>query len=421
MNTECIRPAHILLPNGNINPEKWAVIACDQFTAEPEYWEKAEELVGDSPSALNLILPEVYLEKEDAPERIRKINETMKTYLADGTLEALPSGMMLTARDTDGACPRKGIVMEFDLEAYSFREGEKASIIPTEKTVIERIPARVKVREGAVLELPHIMILINDPAGSVIDPVYEKRDELEKKYDIQLMQNGGRLEGWFLPEGTWTDRVMEGLKKLPEDMPYAIGDGNHSLAAAKTNWENIKKGLTEEEQKDHPARFVLAELVNLYDESIVIEGIHRVLFGADPKDVLHAASSYFAQKGGSASADAAAADENVQSFRWFAGDKEGILSVTGSPWALPTASIQNFLDAYLADHPEAKLDYIHGESTVKALSAAENTIGFLLPDLDKAGLFEAVMKDGVLPRKTFSMGEAREKRYYMEARKITVD
>ncbi len=439
MNTKCIKPAKMLLPNKNIDLNKWAVIACDQYTSDPKYWDEVQKTAGDAPSALHLTLPEIYLEETDADERIHKINDTMKQYLNDGTLEELEPGMMLVSRNTGGAAPRKGIVMAFDLEAYDYT-GKKAAILPTEKTVESRIPARAAIRKNAVLELPHIMILFDDPNHTVIEPVFEKREQLEKKYDVELMQQGGHLEGWFLPEGEWTDLVTEALSELPDELPYCIGDGNHSMAAAKADWERIKKGLTKEEQENHPARYVLAELVNIHDESLVIEPIHRVLFHVTTTEVIISAYNYFASKdvkcasekftdpddfgwkvGLDSNPDKAfyfRNDTRLQAFLWCAQDEYGMITLGDSHWEIPISALQDFLDDFLAEHPKASLDYVHGIEDVKRLAAEPGNFGFILPNLDKQDLFAGVITDGVLPRKTFSMGEAREKRYYMEARKI---
>ena len=433
----CCRPAKILLPKEGTDLAKWAVVACDQFTSEPEYWKEADELVGDAPSTLRITLPEVYLEEEGVEERVAKINETMASYLEDGVLEELPAGMMLIDRDTGGPCGRKGLVLAFDLEAYDYKAGSTSLIRPTEKTVVERIPPRLAVRRDALVELPHIMLLIDDPERTVIEPLYEKRDAFEKKYSVDLMMNGGHIDGWFIPEGEATDAVIGALDALnaperfreryglTEDkplLPFATGDGNHSMATAKAAWEEIKKDLTPEEQAVHPARYVLAELVNIHDESLEIEAIYRVLFGVDMADVCHAAKAFFEAHGatfeeveGVTPADAA---EGEQLFPWYAGEKSGMACVKNSPWALPVATLQAFLDDYLAAHPEAKIDYIHGVDVLKKLSEEPGNMGFWLEDPKKSDLFRGVIMDGVLPRKTFSMGEAREKRYYMEAKKI---
>ncbi len=426
----CCKPANILLPKEGTDLSKWAVVACDQFTSEPEYWAEADEIVGDAPSTLRITLPEVYLEEPGVEDRVKKINETMAAYLADGVFEELPAGMMLIDRDTGGPCGRKGLVLAFDLEAYDYQLGSVSQIRPTEKTVVERIPPRLAVRRDALVELPHIMLLIDDPDRTVIEPLYEKRADFEQKYSVDLMMNGGHIDGWFIPEGEATDAVLAALDALNsreqfnaryglmEDkplLPFATGDGNHSMATAKAAWEEIKKGLTPEEQENHPARYVLAELVNIHDESLEIEAIYRVLFGVDMDDVCKAAKAFFEAHGATFEDGE---QEGAQVFPWYCGEQSGKVSIKGSPWALPVATLQAFLDDYLAGHPDVKIDYIHGMDVLKRLSAEPGNMGFWLEDPKKSDLFRGVIMDGVLPRKTFSMGEAREKRYYMEAKKI---
>lgn len=430
MSVRCTKTANMLFPRQGVDLSKWSVIACDQFTSEPEYWQEADRLVGEAPSTLRLTLPEVYLEAEGVEDRIAAINQTMREYEEDGILEELPAGMMLVSRDTGGACDRKGLVMAFDLEAYDYKPGSASLIRPTEKTVESRIPPRLRVRENASMELPHIMLLIDDPERTVIEPLFALTDQLEKKYDVELMQNGGHLTGWFIPEGELTGQVMDALDQLSdrevfntkygltEDLPllpFATGDGNHSMATAKAYWEQVKATLSPEEQQDHPARYVLAEVVNVHDESLVIEAIYRVLFGVEPKEVLNAAGEFFACHGAEVLEGEA---ENAQTFPWYAGANEGCFSVKNSPWSLPVASLQAFLDDFAAKNGEVKIDYIHGLDSLKKLSLAPGNMGFFLPDPAKADLFRGVILDGVLPRKTFSMGEAREKRYYMEGKKI---
>lgn len=434
----CNMPKHttriprILMPKAGTDLAKWAVIACDQYTSQPEYWEKLDREVGGAPSTLRITLPEVYLEEPDVESRIRTIHDAMGKYLADGILEELPAGIVLTARDSGGACPRKGLVMAFDLEDYDYHLGSASAIRPTEKTVEERIPPRLAVREGAAVELPHIMLLIDDPDCAVIEPLFDETDRLQKLYDIDLMENGGHLTGWFIPQGALTDQIEAGLANLADRavfnakygvdgskpvLPFAVGDGNHSMATAKASWEKIKAGLSPEEQENHPARYVLAEVVNLHDKSLEIEGIYRVLFGADADDVLSAAQTFFAANGGTAAiADAPIGDG--QSFPFETADKKAYLTVRNSKWALPVATLQAFLDDYLAKHPAVKIDYIHGLDVLHSLSVQPGNLGFALPDPAKEDLFRGVIFDGVLPRKTFSMGEAREKRYYMEAKRI---
>ncbi|OUP54513.1 hypothetical protein B5F17_01025 [Butyricicoccus pullicaecorum] len=429
-----IRLPKLLMPREGIDLSKWAVIACDQYTSQPDYWNNADAIVGDAPSTLRLTLPEVYLEQPDVKERTAKIQDAMLRYQQDGTLTEYEPGMMLVERTTKSGT-RRGVVLSFDLEAYDYQAGSQSLIRPTEKTVVERIPPRLAVREGASLELPHIMLLIDDPDRKVIEPLFADKDAFRKAYDTDLMLDGGHLSGWFVPEGKETAALIERLNGLadPETfnkkygltgehavLPYAVGDGNHSMATAKANWERIKQGLSEEERQDHPARFVLAEVVNIHDDSLEIEGIHRVLFHIHPREVFQAADDFFRLHGGMAYCGdpKSAPSTNVQSFPCMFHGEQVTLCIVDSPWALPVATLQNFLDDFLEKNPKSHIDYIHGADVVRELSQDARNMGFLLPDPAKEDLFRGVILDGVLPRKTFSMGEAQEKRYYMEARKI---
>ena len=429
-----IRLPKLLMPREGIDLSKWAVIACDQYTSQPDYWNNADAIVGDAPSTLRLTLPEVYLEQPDVKERTAKIQDAMLRYQQDGTLTEYEPGMMLVERTTKSGT-RRGVVLSFDLEAYDYQAGSQSLIRPTEKTVVERIPPRLAVREGASLELPHIMLLIDDSDRKVIEPLFADKDAFRKAYDTDLMLNGGHLSGWFVPEGKETAALIERLNGLadPETfnkkygltgehavLPYAVGDGNHSMATAKANWERIKQDLSEEERQDHPARFVLAEVVNIHDDSLEIEGIHRVLFHIHPREVFQAADDFFRLHGGMAyyGDPKSAPSTNVQSFPCMFHGEQVTLCIVDSPWALPVATLQNFLDDFLEKNPKSHIDYIHGADVVRELSQDARNMGFLLPDPAKEDLFRGVILDGVLPRKTFSMGEAQEKRYYMEARKI---
>lgn len=429
-----IRLPKLLMPREGIDLSKWAVIACDQYTSQPDYWNNADSIVGDAPSTLRLTLPEVYLEQPDVKERTAKIQDAMLRYQQDGTLTEYEPGMMLVERATKSGT-RRGVVLSFDLEAYDYQAGSQSLIRPTEKTVVERIPPRLAVREGASLELPHIMLLIDDPDRKVIEPLFADKDAFHKAYDTDLMLDGGHLSGWFVLEGKETAALIERLNGLadPETfnkkygltgehavLPYAVGDGNHSMATAKANWERIKQDLSEEERQDHPARFVLAEVVNIHDDSLEIEGIHRVLFHIHPREVFQAADDFFRLHGGMAYCGdpKSAPSTNVQSFPCMFHGEQVTLCIVDSPWALPVATLQNFLDDFLKKNPKSHIDYIHGADVVRELSQDARNMGFLLPDPAKEDLFRGVILDGVLPRKTFSMGEAQEKRYYMEARKI---
>ncbi len=433
----CLHVPQMLMPGEGTDLYKWSVIACDQYTSQPEYWQETERLVGDAPSTLHMILPEVYLGGEDEEERIGRIHASMRQYQADGTLRKLPAGFMLVKRSLDGGGDRLGLVVEVDLETYEYRKGSKSLIRPTEMTVEERIPPRLRVRQTATVELPHIMLLIDDPGHRIIEPLFERTGEFEQIYDTDLMQGGGHIAGWLIPEGDETERLMklvEGLSDpeyfkehydLKEDYPLlqlAVGDGNHSMATARAAWEQIRKDLTEEERERHPARYCLCELVNIHDESLFVEPIHRVLFGVDPEKFFESAKAFYEGRGCEAEIKEEGgrpeAAKEEHSFVICGAEGDRYLKVKRPAWGIAVATIQAFLDEYLEKHPESRIDYIHGEEVVRRLGAEEGNLGFLLPDIEKKDLFRGVILDGVLPRKTFSMGEAQEKRYYMECKSI---
>ncbi len=427
---------NILLPKPGIDLSKWAVVACDQYTSQPGYWKKTGKIVGDAPSALRLTLPEVYLECEGVAARIQVIHETMRQYLDSGTLRELPPGVILTERYSGGVYPRRGLVMAFDLEAYEYVPGSRSAIRPTEKTVVERIPPRLKVREGACIELPHIMLLIDDPGHTVIEPLFEKLSTYEKVYDVELMQGGGHISGWFIPKGKDTEQTEERLAALAEReafeskygcdeskalLAYAVGDGNHSMATAKAYWEEVKKGLSDEGRAVHPARFVLAEVVNIHDESLEIHPIHRVVFGVDAQGFADALARFYRSQGCEAYlADSRPDSGNMHYYPFFSQSRNGFFVVRDPKWAIPVATIQAGLDAYIDAFPGTRIDYIHGADVVRSLAEQDGNVGFILPDIAKNDIFHGVVFDGVLPRKTFSMGKAHEKRYYIEAKSIVL-
>lgn len=382
---------------------KWPVVACDQYTAEPAYWERAEEIVGDAPSALKLILPEAFLHEDDG--RIERIHRTMQQYLSTGVFARQINGMVLTERITESGV-RVGVVLAVDLEQYDYTRGSKPVIRPTEGTVTERIPPRLRVRTGAAVELSHVLLLIDDPMRTVIETLYEKREALELLYDLELMQGGGHARGWAIPEGRLTDELQEKLgalqSQLKEDMPLiAVGDGNHSLATARAHWLNVRETLSEEERKTHPARYAMAEIENLHCDALIFEPIHRLVFDKTANEVLNMLRGARVTDG---------------EYDAIVVGKEGDVKVKfdAPVHPLPVGCVQMLLD----EHKNVTIDYIHGESSVRALVAAGKGTGILVPAMDKALLFPAVAQGGVLPRKTFSMGEAHEKRYYIETRKI---
>ena len=411
-----IRPDRILLPAPSVRPETWACIACDQYTSEPDYWEKASRIVGSNPSALKLILPEYDLKHSN--QRIPEIHRHMADYLREGLLvPAVDPGFILCER-TIASGTRLGLVCAVDLEQYSFEKGSLPLIRPTEQTIASRLPPRLVIRRGAPVELTHIMILIDDPGRTVLEPLQAEKTSLRKLYDFDQMMGGGHLAGWAVDTEEALGRVDQALcalldQKGEHPLLLAVGDGNHSLATAKACWNEIREGLSAEGRRRHPARFALCEIVNIHDEAMLFEPIHRVLTGVAPEQVMNARRQYAAGHGMTLSAGGEGHRFTVVSARG-----EEPVSVSNPEGAIPCETIQRFLDAYLADHPEAEIDYIHGDVSLRALSAAPDAIGFLLPEIDKHSFFRDVERLGVLPRKTFSMGEADEKRFYMEAKRI---
>lgn len=399
MNRQVFFSADILLPKREY--EKWAVVACDQFTSEERYWTSVDALVGEAPSALRLILPEIYLEKEGVEERIATIQSNMEHYLASDIFTE-ERGMIYLERTMPDGSVRHGVVGAIDLSDYDFRAESHSLIRATEETVIERIPPRLRVREGAALELPHILLLINDPQNTVIAPLTAEKEDLRRVYDFELMMHSGRLTGYCLGEAhqRTLSAALEALAEKAEDgLLFVVGDGNHSLATAKAASETSDSPL---------AKQALVEIVNIHDPAIRFEPIYRVLFGVDEEALF---SAFLAAMGGEYEG------EDGQDFDLVG---SGITrTVRVKPRAkLPVGTLQPFLDDYLNHHPEVRIDYIHGEETLFDLCGKAGVAGFIFKGMEKNELFEAVRVDGSLPRKTFSMGHACEKRFYMEARRI---
>jgi len=403
----CGRPGTFYLPDGKENMEAWAVVACDQYTAQKDVWQKAYDFVGDQSSALRLIIPEAYLDESD--QRVPQVQSAMDDYLAMGVLREAVNGMVLVQRDTQSGS-RLGLVLTVDLEAYSFTADSKSEIRPTEGTIVARIPPRQKVRRGAKLELSHVLLLCDDVNRTIIEPVYAKREQLRKVYDTDLMLNGGHIQGWAVEDEETLAQIARAILNLKAALPengilFAVGDGNHSLATAKAHWEEVKQGLSSAERADHPARFAMVELNNIYDDALIFEPIHRVIFNTTGEAVLNMLRD-------------AGLVEDTQKPDLTLVTKQGERSfrITKPLHSLPVGTVQQLLDR----QPGLNLDYVHGDGAVRDLVQKENAVGILLPPMDKSLLFPAVTKNGPLPRKTFSMGEANEKRYYLEARRITL-
>lgn len=411
-------PSDLLMPDfTKIDGSKWAVVACDQYTSQPEYWKEVEELVGDTPSTLRLILPECYL--GDAAARVPAMQDTMEDYVRE-LLCAHRNKMLYVERTQANGLVRRGLVGMVDLECYDYTEGTGALIRATEQTVPERISPRLEARRGAVLEAPHAMLLIDDRQKSVIEPIAARSKELALAYDFDLMLESGHVKGYFV-DTVGVGRVAMALEKLlsPEvqaakygadvaPLLFAVGDGNHSLAAAKAAYEEIK-AVHGEAALCHPARYTLVEVVNLHDEALQFEPIYRVVFGVDPDDFLAELEQYsFALSGA----------VPPQCARFLSAHRRGTIHFGAPTEQLVVGTLQTFIDRYVAAHPGAYVDYIHGAKTVERLSAGENTVGFLFDCMEKAQLFPTVMREGTLPRKSFSMGAAADKRFYLECRKI---
>ncbi len=407
------QPADILLPK-DCDLEKWAVIACDQFTSDAAYWERVRAFAGDGPSAIHLILPEAELGTEGEAARVEQINRTMAAYLENGVFQTYDSCYVYVERTLQNGAVRKGLIGKLDLDAYDYRPGAVSAIRATEKTVTERIPPRQRVRRGAPIELPHILMLCDDHKKCLIEPVAAKKDRLQKLYDFDLMEGGGHIRGWLVTGGdaaafdaalteycAHVGEKYEGLEGTP--MVFAVGDGNHSLATAKSCYEELKRQHPGEDLSGHPARYALVELENIHDEAQVFEPIHRIVLRTGPEKLLEALEGVCAPGG--------------YPVRWYSGEQSGTVTLDPARSELAVGVLQAFLDEYLAGAP-GEIDYIHDDDALIALSRQEGAVGFLLPAMEKSQLFRGVIRDGALPRKTFSMGHGREKRYYLEGRKI---
>lgn len=405
-------PAKMALPNFNeVDGEKWAVIACDQFTSDPSYWEKCAEFVEDHPSTLNLILPEVYL-NGDVKKRIESINSKMKGYEKSVFVNTSHIYMLVERVQSDGRV-RVGLVGKIDLEDYSFDPDAKTPIRSTEGTVAERIPPRVRIRKDATYELPHVMLLIDDPAMSVIEPLL--KENYPEAYKFPLMQGGGSIRGMVVPEekAAQIDAAIAAcVKQCGEgnELYMAVGDGNHSLATAKTIYEQMKK-KDPSVKNTSPARYALVELVNLHSPALTFEPIYRVVTGIKDRQAFFTEFASFAC---ACALDEACADNGEQKITCLFGSMEQTITFSHGAHSLAVGTVQKFLDA----HKGLEVDYIHDEDALRELSSREDAFGFLFEGMSKEELFPSVVKDGPLPRKTFSMGHARDKRYYIEARKI---
>lgn len=478
-----VKIPEILLPAKGTDLTKWSVIACDQYTSQPDYWQKVNEEVNGSPSTLRLTLPEIYLKENDKETRISNINETMRQYLGKGVLIPQKPGFILVDRSTPHTSSRKGLIMAVDLECYDYHTGSGTLIRATEGTVLDRIPPRVNIRENAPIELPHIMLLIDDPDKTVIEPLFARAARYEKLYDFDLMQGGGHIKGWKVEDDDSLSMIAGALGKLADPelfggkssvLLFAAGDGNHSLASAKAHWENVKAALLSQKARsadtaqcrttgtvsgiacgtaragggaddrqavpEHPARYALVEVVNVHDEGLAFEPIHRVLFGVHKADMLNSLKDICSSGSGAAQTINYTLYESKASMEAAAGSLDrtggagpvhlipfilegtyGLITAKAPSCSLEVGTLQKFIDNLLKNHPGMEADYIHGDQVVTELGSKPGCMGFFLPVMDKHDLFRTVIHDGVLPKKTFSMGEAEEKRYYLECRRIRPD
>ena len=411
--------ADILLPK-DADMEKWAVVACDQYTSEPEYWAETEKTVGGAPSALELILPEVYLEDSGVDKRIENIHGAMKKYLDEGIFKEYKDSLVYIERTQSDGLVRAGLIGKIDLEQYDYHKGSRSQVRATEATVVERIPPRIKIRNGAPIELPHIMILIDDADKAVIEPLTERAESFEKLYDFKLMQGGGSIKGMLVDDES-AEQALQALEALGDldafnkkyslneshPLVYAMGDGNHSLATAKEFYEQLKRENPDKDLSNHPARYALVEIVNLHSPALRFEAIHRIVTDTNVNMLLEELGDILSLSKEPSGQKITIVDNGSK--------REVYAHVQLSKLAV--GSLQTALDRIL---PEigGKIDYIHGEEVVERLAQAEGAVGFLLPDMGKEELFPTVIVDGALPRKTFSMGHAADKRYYVEARRI---
>lgn len=402
----------ILIPN-NVDMEKWSVIACDQFTSDPAYWQRVRQTAGEGPSTIHLILPEAELGSENEANTVKQINAAMERYLAENVFRVYPNSYVYVERTLADGSVRPGLLGAVDLECYDYHAGSHSAIRATEKTVLERIPPRQQVRKDAAVELPHVLMLCDDDEKTLIEPIAAVRDSLPMLYDFDLMEQGGHITGWLVQGevaaefdkrfAAFAATVDRKYADLGGSVLLAVGDGNHSLATAKSCYEALKEANPGVDLSGHPSRYSLVELENIHDPSLVFAPIHRIILETDAEKLLRDLS-------------AVCADDGYR-VQWVIGEKTGTVYLDKSRGELAVAVLQEFLDKWLAENAGI-IDYIHGDEEVKALAQKENAIGFLLPAMEKHQLFRGVISGGALPRKTFSMGHAREKRYYLEGRKI---
>lgn len=411
--------ADILLPQ-DCDMHKWSVVACDQYSSQPEYWAALEKLAQGVPSSLHLMLPEAYLEEKDQLAAAAEINRTMDEYLAGGVFHTLPQSYVYVERSLNGGACRRGLVGVLDLDAYDYAHDSTSPIRATEGTVESRLPPRVEVRRGAALEMPHIMVFIDDPADRVMSLLTQRKDRLPALYDFALSADGGHIRGWQV-SGTDADALEQALDSLGDPVMlrekygdaapaiFAMGDGNHSLATAKKCWEELKPTLGGAERETHPARYSLVELVNIHDPAITFEPIHRVLFATEPGAFLECAAQALGGLSGPA--------DTSHTLRLLTAAGERSLTVRGLTIGQLIAAAEDLCQAYLREHG-GKIDYIHNDETAVEMGRRSDGAAILLPRMEKGELFPSIVRSGPFPKKSFSIGRAEDKRYYLECRKI---
>lgn len=409
--------ADILLPKAQYR-EKFAVVACDQYTSQPEYWEEVSRLVGESPSALKMIVPEAYLNTGDIHARINAVNQEMDKALDSGVFEEIPDSFIYIERQLRDGGVRRGLLGKLDLKYYDYHKYSKTPVRATEATILDRIPPRVAVRENAPLECPHILILIDDETDQIMNTARQAAGEKAPLYDFPLMMDSGSVRGWRIArenaaaleealsslENPQRFSEKHGAKAAP--LIYAAGDGNHSLATAQECYHRLCEKYGEEQMENHPARYALVELVNLHDASLAFEPVHRVVFDVDRVHFLGKLTEML-QLG----------ESGTQQFTYLRDGTAKTVHIGMPTTNMTVGSLQDFIDDYTCEFG-GRCDYIHGEDVVRELSHRSGTIGFLLPAIDKSEFFKTVILDGSLTRKTFSMGNAYDKRFYLECRRI---
>ena len=425
----------VLLPKTNIDYSKWAVIACDQFTSEPEYWQEVEHIVGESPSTYHIILPEVYLGNSEEESRVKSTQDSMEKYLKSATFRQV-NDFIYVLRTIHGKT-RRGLMVCLDLEHYDYHQGSQTIIRATEGTILDRLPPRIRIREDAPLECPHILVLFDDPNDTVFGPLDEQLMTFEEVYNFELMLGSGHLRGLVLKDEDCKEHITQSLQDLVDPdtfaekynlipgafspLLFAMGDGNHSLATAKAIWEKIKPTVG----MNHPARYALVEIENIHDPALTFEPIHRLLFDVE-KDLIEEMRAYWQEKLIVKEMDSIEvmqkivdeADEPWHQIGLISSDGVKLIEIRKPVDNLPVGTLQKFLDHYLSETNSVKIDYVHGTDVLIEKGQIPENAGFYLPGIDKSELFKTVILEGALPRKTFSMGEAREKRFYVECRRI---